>query len=282
LLTQVFSNVIVNAEQAISPAKSSGNIGISIKPVGDRICVTFTNDGPPIASEHIGKVFDPFFTTKRPGGGSGLGLTICLAIVKDHGGKIEVDPSASEGATFRIFLPVANYASVKNAEPKSAVPAAAPHQAESGQKGSAPSQPATQSKNGTPASKIVPGLKGRCVVIVDDEESILEILQEGLSARGANVVGFSNGQEALAYLETNPCEAVVCDFNMPGMKGSQLFERVYTGLGDRAPRFIFMTGELVESSSISALRDQGALTLQKPFHIPALTELLLSILQPPK
>lgn len=100
--------------------------------------------------------------------------------------------------------------------------------------------------------------------------------------RGASVAGFSNGAEALAHLEKEPCDVVLCDFNMPGMKGSDLFERVRAALADRAPRFIFMTGEFVESSAIATLREHGALTLQKPFHIPALADLLIDLFQAQK
>jgi PAS domain S-box-containing protein len=270
LLTQVFSNIIVNAEQAISSAKSSGAISISVASAGDRVCVTFENDGPAIPSENMGKIFDPFFTTKRPGGGSGLGLTICLAIVKDHGGTIDVGSPAGGGAIFRVFLPAASRV-------KGTQPASQSTNASVGARGRQ-ARPAPAAK--APSSRIVPGLEGHSVVVVDDEESILEIVQEGLGARGVDVKGFSRGDDALAHIQNNPCEVVLCDFNMPGMKGSQLCERVQTILGDRSPRFVFMTGELVESSSMAALREKGALTLQKPFHIPALSDLLLTIFQP--
>ncbi len=64
LLTQVFSNIVVNAEQAISAAKPAGTIAVAIKSAGDRVCITFENDGPPIPAEILGKLFDPFFTTQ--------------------------------------------------------------------------------------------------------------------------------------------------------------------------------------------------------------------------
>jgi PAS domain S-box-containing protein len=280
LLAQVFSNIIVNAEQAISSAKESGTITVTVSSSGGGICITFKNDGPSIAAENIGKLFDPFFTTKRPGGGSGLGLTICHAIVKDHGGTIEVDSHSDEGATFRIFLPAASSAPVKQGPTD---PETKPEPAFAG--GTRPNNGASssqQSRSPGVASKIIKALEGRTVLVVDDEESILEIVQEGLSTRGLTVTGVSSGAEALAHLENNSCEVVICDFNMPVMKGSELFERVRGRYGQSAPRFIFMTGELVESSSVAALRGQGALTLQKPFHIPALAELLLGMFEPHK
>jgi PAS domain S-box-containing protein len=266
LLAQVFSNIIANAEQAISSGKGSGTIAITAAAdAQDRVCLTFENDGPAITEENMGKLFDPFFTTKRPGGGSGLGLTICLAIVKDHGGTIEVESPAEGGALFRIFLPAAAGVSpARESQPQRAVE---------------PPKP-TQSALPAPRAAKPKLLEGRAILVVDDEESILEIVQEGLSARGATATGVSNGAAALAFLEQNPCEAVVCDFNMPGMKGGELFDRIRERLGEAAPRFIFMTGDLVESSSLVTLREQGAFTLQKPFHLPALAELLQGIFQP--
>ena len=85
------SEYLTNAEQSISAAREQGELNISVTREGDKISVTFADDGPGIPADIIGKVFDPFFTTKRPGGGSGLGLTISLAVTKEHGGTIDIE-----------------------------------------------------------------------------------------------------------------------------------------------------------------------------------------------
>jgi len=63
--------------------------------------------GVGIPREDQAKIFEPFFTTKQPGRGTGLGLSICYGIVEDHRGRIEVDSVPGRGATFRVYLPVA-------------------------------------------------------------------------------------------------------------------------------------------------------------------------------
>lgn len=250
LLIQAFLNVVTNAEQAISSLRKHGTLAVSVSVEGQKVCAAFSDDGPGIPSENIQKIFDPFFTTKRPGGGSGLGLTISLAVVKEHGGNIEVQ-SSSSGSTFRILLPIAvdNSASV-------------------------------QHRGAKPAYSGTEALLGRSVLVVDDEESIREIVQEGLSARGVKVDCAANSEEALTLLAAQPYEFVLCDFNLPGLPGKQLFERMRATSTDPSPRFVFMTGDLVEPDTIASLRDKGAQILQKPFHVSALATLLVELAQP--
>lgn len=253
LLMQVFLNIIENAGQAMSAARDHGALEVSLTRVGDRIRVTFADDGPGIAPENLGKIFDPFFTTKRPGGGSGLGLTICLAVIKEHGGTIEVQSTRGAGTAFHVFLPVAQGAAPS---PKELAPAAA----------SAPA--------GSEA------LRGRTVLIVDDEESIREIIEEGLSARGMKVHAVESSEAALSYLATNTSEVILCDFNLPGLNGNELFEKVRARQGVSLPVFVFITGDLVDAAVSAQCEKTGASILQKPFSISALTALLTERLQP--
>lgn len=256
LLTQVFSNLIANAEQAIAGYRSSGTLRISLAATNGMLCASFEDDGPGIPPDVIGKMFDPFFTTKRPGGGSGLGLTICLAVVKEHGGRIEVDSPPGEGATFRVYLPAVS---------------------ETGQSITAPAPiPVVAAV----ASQASPALQSHTVLVVDDEESIREIVQEGLTARGMKVDGVASSEEALEHLANQSYEIVLCDFNLPGLNGEQLFDRVRARWRRPVPRFVFMTGDMLDPAVVAAFSEKGAHVLQKPFHVSALAALLAEILQP--
>jgi PAS domain S-box-containing protein len=253
LLTQAFLNIIANAEQAISSGADHGSLMVSVSKVDDRVSVTFTDDGPGIPAANLGKIFDPFFTTKRPGVGSGLGLTIALAVVKEHGGMIDVESRPGAGATFQVLLP----AVIRD----------------DARKTSSPSSSATTAPSGYDF------LSGHTALIVDDEESIREIVSEGLLSRGMKVESAESAEKALSLLETNVYDVVLCDFNLPRLSGEELFERLRQRSKTSIPRFVFMTGELVDSSRIAELAEKDAAVLQKPFRIPALAQLLVDMLE---
>ena len=253
LLQQAFVNLIINSEQAIAAAKAHGTIRIALHHADDKVSFTFSDDGPGIPAENLSKIFDPFFTTKRPGGGTGLGLTIGLAIVKEHGGTIEVDSSAGEGARFRVILPVVVdelLAAASANELSRKVPR-------------------------TIAGSTM--LQGHSVFVVDDEESIREIVQEGLMARGMTVEGASSSEEALPHLANHRYDFVICDFNLPGLNGGQFFEKVRALPGTANTKFIFMTGALLDTETAAHFAQNGASMLQKPFHMAALAALLADL-----
>ncbi|MGH9710882.1 MAG: two-component system sensor histidine kinase NtrB, partial [Candidatus Acidiferrales bacterium] len=104
-MVQVFVNLLANAEQAIASVRDHGRIRIHIGDMEGKAEILIDDDGPGIPAEIRSKIFDPFFTTRRTSGGSGLGMTICLVIVKEHGGTIEAQSSPEGGARLRILLP---------------------------------------------------------------------------------------------------------------------------------------------------------------------------------
>jgi two-component system, NtrC family, sensor kinase len=105
-LIQALMALLLNAADAM---EQTG--GLTVRAArgqrGDELVVEVADTGVGIPRENQSKIFEPFYTTKQPGRGTGLGLSICYGIVEDHRGRIEVDSIPGRGATFRVYLPVA-------------------------------------------------------------------------------------------------------------------------------------------------------------------------------
>lgn len=101
-LNQVFLNILMNGIQAMP---DGGTLSIKTWIEGDTAFVALGDTGKGIPSSNLPKIFDPGFTTKGVGIGSGLGLSICYNIIKNHDGKIEVTSEPDKGTTFTIRLP---------------------------------------------------------------------------------------------------------------------------------------------------------------------------------
>jgi CheY-like chemotaxis protein len=121
------------------------------------------------------------------------------------------------------------------------------------------------------------------VLVVDDEESIRELVRDGLEARKMRVDVAASGDEALALLEHNSYRAVLCDLNLRTLAGGilsgrEIYSRVMNAVsivpGIPKPFFLFMTGELVETEGVEDLAATGARILQKPFRISELLSIL--------
>ena len=105
-LTQVFTNLLINAGQAIEATGKQGVITVHTYLQGKQVIVDITDTGCGISEENLEKLFNPFFTTKPEGQGTGLGLSITYGIIQEHGGSIEVTSKEGEGSRFIITLPV--------------------------------------------------------------------------------------------------------------------------------------------------------------------------------
>lgn len=149
LLSQAIQNLLVNAQQAISSVRDHGSVNIHLSSADGFVTLNVEDDGPGIRPEILGNIFDPFFTTKRPGGGAGLGLTISMAVAKEHGGSLEVRSTPNHGATFRMMLPTVGASETARSNRLVQKPVASP-------------------------------LKGHSILVVDDEEGIRELVVEGL------------------------------------------------------------------------------------------------------
>ncbi len=94
-------NLIKNAMHAMT---RDGRLTLATGVTGEGVWVSVADTGGGIPQEKINQIFQPFFTTKKKG--TGLGLMIVQRIVREHGGRIEVESNVGAGTTFRIWLPL--------------------------------------------------------------------------------------------------------------------------------------------------------------------------------
>lgn len=102
-LQSVWINMILNALDSMD--KKEGAISIASTYKNKEFRVAISDNGSGIPADKVSRIFEPFFTTKAPGRGTGLGLSVCHRIVKQHGGYIQVDSLVGSGTKFTIIIP---------------------------------------------------------------------------------------------------------------------------------------------------------------------------------
>ncbi len=195
------------------------------------------------------QMFEPFFTTKEPGKGTGLGLSTTLAIVKSHGGFIQLESTVGLGTKLSLFLPASP---VGKAGPEAELEA-----------------------------ENLPRGNGELILVVDDEESICRILQSTLEKFGYHVLLAANGAEAVALYAQNGARiaAVITDMAMPVMDGPATI--VALKAMDPTVRIIGSSGL---SSNVGVERGLGTAVLRfvsKPYTAETLLGALHQVLAEP-
>ena len=243
-LGQVFLNLMVNAAQAL-PVGGAAEHVIHVRAMTDRVghaIVEVRDSGPGIPAVHLDRIFDRFFSTKPVGVGTGLGLWICQGIVSSLGGHIAVESRPGCGATFRVILP-------------SAV---------STEQESAPS---------IRCADTATRQDGLRLLVIDDEIAIGRTLAIALGDE-FRVSTAASGREALAMLEHDRFDVVLCDLMMPDVSGMDVYERVVKDCPELASRFIFVTGGAFTERAHSFVAQTGITVLEKPFQLAKLPALL--------
>ena len=203
---QVLLNLCLNARDAMP---DGGNLQLSIencvfdqqdaamnlqaKP-GPYVKFSVIDQGIGIPAEILDKIFEPFFTTKDINKGTGLGLSTVTAIVKSHGGFINVSSEQGAGTTFQVYLPALESSCEKQAELSEKV--------------------------------ILPRGKGETILLVDDEAPILAVTSQTLQDFGYRVITAADGAEALLLYtqQHQDINIVLTDMRMPVMDGPTMIQ----------------------------------------------------------
>lgn len=238
-LQQVLVNLLTNAYQAMADYRGEGKLTVATAYDEDKIYIRVTDNGPGIPPQSLRRIFDPFYTTKEKG--TGLGLSLSYGIVQEHGGEIGVVSQLGQGTTFTVALPII-------AEP-------VPEQ----------EAPSLSTPTSLPAQKIL---------VVDDEETILDLVTDILHTLGHQVETASSGREALQKMDSQQYDLIICDIKMPEVDGRQ----IYQFLKDKHPsllnRLIFSSGDTASEESQEFLKETGCLFLQKPYLLEEFTQVL--------
>ena len=245
-LSQVLVNLFMNSVQAMPEDDPSVN-EIALRSYEDdgEILIEVSDNGPGIPSDILPRIFEPFFTTKPVGVGTGLGLSICKNLVERMGGVMEVETS-ERGTLFRLRL----HAVEGWTRPAESVPNLPDHEA-------------------MPKS-------GR-VLVVDDEPEILALLTDILE--DFDVSGALDGRSALARLQEERFDAVICDLMMPVMTGMELYNKAVAMDPELAERFVFLTGGAFTDSARSFLEREGPLCMTKPFRPTQVLSMLSRVMR---
>jgi PAS domain S-box-containing protein len=229
-LEQVVANLLINAREALAD-QPNGNLRIQLASGEKSLRLRIEDNGPGISPESLDKVFEPFFTTKRSG--TGLGLAVAQQIVERHGGTIGVESSILTGTSFVITLPHA----------------VAPR--------------------ARPAPAVEQTIRGRQLLLVEDEVAVADGIVALLDAGAADVRVAPTGRLAVAALEHQLPEAVLLDVGLPDIDGVDLFALMRLHW-PKLP-IIFSTGHGDQARLEEMLRLPHVAHLVKPFDLDDLT-----------
>lgn len=244
-MSRVISVLIKNAFEAI---QSTGNISLAARSDADTAILEVSDSGVGVKQDHQDKIFTPFFSTKTSVG-SGLGLSVAMKIVEDHGGRITFRSSETQGSVFRIQLPKA--CPVFDA-------------------------------NIVSASQMTLGTKK--ILLIDDDKTVLNFLRKRIKRLGYDVYDADSAFEGLRKFKDEPVDVIVCDLALPGMNGlgiAKEIKQICLANDIVKPLFIILTGWNVDNLEKDKFSEFGIdEILQKPVDISRIISIIDSAIPP--
>jgi two-component system cell cycle sensor histidine kinase/response regulator CckA len=259
-LEQVIMNLVVNAKDAMP---SGGKISIRTEAValdesyrpentyiknGPYVMISVCDNGQGMDRETQARIFEPFFTTKEKGKGTGLGLSTVYGIIKQSGGYVFVQSELNRGTIFTIYFPRVD-------EP-------------------------SEARGVLPVSLAAAG-GTETVLLVEDEDSVRQLVRETLESRGYRVLEAANGQAALtaAIAYSHPIHLVITDVVMPGLNGHELIQQLLPARP--AIKILYLSGYAQDAFPGPLPVEAQKTFLQKPFTLQSLARKVREILGPP-
>ncbi len=255
-LEQVVMNLVVNAKDAMPDGGklTVKSADITVRPnfrehrfilPGRYAVLSVTDTGVGMDKDTQSRVFEPFFTTKEKGKGTGLGLSTVYGIVKQSNGYVFVQSEPGAGSTFYVYLP--------RVDDASEVVPPAPHQPEAG--------------------------GSETVLLVEDEESVRELVKLTLLARGYKVLEAENGESGLQVADSfkDNIDILITDVMMPGMGGRELSKRLLIlrpGIS-----VLYLSGYTEDAVVTQGAVGPAIAFLQKPFTLQNLAKKVRDVLR---
>ena len=249
---QVLLNLLVNAGQAMPKggplAIETRNLEVPEEvetddhpPPGRWVRIGVSDAGVGMDEQTRSRIFDPFFTTKEMG--RGLGLPSAYGIVKNHAGVITVHSETGSGTTFHVYLPATAKAVERNI-------------------------------------KTGDEFRGGCetILLVDDEETILDVSRQMLESLGYQVLSANSGVQATEIYGKNrdTVDLIVLDMIMPKMDGGEVFNALKEI--DSGARILLSSGYSINGQAMEIMERGCRGFIQKPFSIQELAHKLREIL----
>ncbi len=260
-LEQIIMNLAVNARDAMPDGgrlvietenavldEEYCKIHLGATP-GEHVLLVISDTGHGMEKETLEHIFEPFYTTKEAGRGTGLGLATVYGIVKNHGGYIMCYSEPDEGTTFRIYFPVLKTAVIVDDE-------------------------------AAKSEKVEEMLEGgdETILLVDDEETILDISSSMLGQYGYDIIEARSGEEAVEIYEKEKdrIDLVILDVGMPGMGGHKCLRRLLEI--DPAAGVIIASGYSSDGRVRETLEAGAAGFIGKPYHLVNLLKKVREVL----
>ncbi len=240
-LTQVLMNLCINARDAMP---HGGSLTILVRDAqlnesnlfGSSVCIEVTDTGIGMSPEVRERIFEPYFSTKGEGRGTGLGMATTYGIVKNCGGKLEIESQEGVGTSVLVYLPAQEASKIKK-----------------------PAQPDMRTQ------VIRPSGDGRAILLAEDQALVRRHTSRILRRMGFFVIEAVDGVEAVEAVENAqvPISLAMLDLQMPRRSGDEAC-RMIRSLDPDLP--IVMVSGNTEDPRISKLMDSEQIgVLSKPF-----------------